>query len=359
MNTISVISVPLVLAIGVILVTLIDALAADSARKSYRVSIVVLIAAMLLSVSQWGQQGSAFNGMMVHDNFSLAAGFLFSLAALITVLLAQNTPLGVTQFHSLLLLTLIGMLLLVSGTNFMVLFIGLEILSLSIYVLACFHKRDPLSAESGMKYFLLGSFASAFFLYGMAFIYGSTGTLQLHQIALTIADPDFGNRTVLLLGVVFLLVGYAFKISIAPFHMWTPDVYQGAPTVVTGFMAATVKAAALASLIRVFLVAFPAISDFWIPIIWILSVLTMFAGNLAALKQDNLKRMLAYSSIAHAGYMLTGLLASPAQAEQTVLYYFATYIFMNLGAFTIVAYLDRSKASKKAAGFQNANGDCC
>jgi NADH-quinone oxidoreductase subunit N len=176
----------------------------------------------------------------------------------------------------------------------------------------------------------------------MAFIYGSTGTLQLHQIALKIVDPAFTHRTILLLGVIFLLVGYAFKISIAPFHMWTPDVYQGAPTPVTGFMAATVKAAALASLIRVFLIAFPAISDFWIPVIWVLSVLTMFAGNLAALKQDNLKRMLAYSSIAHAGYMLTGLLASPEKAQQTVLYYFATYIFMNLGAFTIVAYLEQS-----------------
>lgn len=342
MNAIYVISVPLILAIGAILIILIDAMAADSARKSYRVSIVVLVTAILVSASQWGQQGSAFNGMIVHDNFSLAAGFLFSLAALITVLLAQNTPLGVSQFHSLLLLTLIGMLLLVSGTNFMVLFIGLEILSLSIYVLACFHKRDPLSAESGMKYFLLGSFASVFFLYGMAFVYGSTGTLQLHQIASAVTNPAFESRTILLLGLVFLLVGYAFKISIAPFHMWTPDVYQGAPTVITGFMAATVKAAALASLIRVFLVAFPAISDFWVPIIWILSVLTMFAGNLAALKQDNLKRMLAYSSIAHAGYMLTGLLASPALAEQTVLYYFATYIFMNLGAFTVVAYLDQT-----------------
>jgi NADH-quinone oxidoreductase subunit N len=342
MTTISVIAVPLILLIGAILVIIIDAFAADSASKSYLLSIVILVAAIFVSASLWGQQGIAFNGMIVHDNFSLISGLLFSLAGLITILLAQSTPLGTSQFHSLLLLTLIGMMLLVSGSNLLVLFIGLEILSLSIYVLACFYKRDPLSAESGMKYFLLGSFASAFFLYGLAFIYGGTGTLQIHKIALTIANPDFRNRTLLLLGIIFLLVGYGFKISIAPFHMWTPDVYEGAPTPVTGFMAATVKAAALASLIRVFLVSFPAVSDFWIPIIWILSVLTMFAGNLAALMQNNLKRMLAYSSIAHAGYMLTGLLASPEQAQQTVLYYFATYIFMNLGAFTIVAYLDQT-----------------
>lgn len=342
MSNISVIAVPLILLIGAILVILIDAFAADSARKSHWVSAAILIAAILVAASLWGQQGTAFNGMIVHDNFSLVAGILFSLAGVVTVLLAQNTPLATSQFHSLLLLTLIGMMLLVSGTNFIVLFIGLEILSLSIYVLACFYKRDPLAAESGMKYFLLGSFASGFFLYGMAFIYGSTGSLQLNQIALEIADPGFASRSVLLLGVIFLLVGYAFKISIAPFHMWTPDVYQGAPTPITGFMAATVKAAALASMIRVFLIAFPAISDFWMPIFWILSVVTMFAGNLAALMQENLKRLLAYSSIAHAGYMLTGLLASPDQAQQTILYYFAAYIFMNLGAFTIIAYLERT-----------------
>jgi len=342
MNTLSVITQPLILAIGAILVILVDAMATDSARKTFVLSILTILAAIVAAVSLWGQQGIAFNRMIVHDNFSLICGLLFCIAALLTVLLAQNTPLGTSQFHALLLLTLIGMMLLVSGTSLLILFIGLEILSLSVYVLACFYKQDPLSTESGMKYFLLGSFASAFFLYGLAFIYGSTGTLQIQQIASAAAEPHFANRTILLLGLVFLIVGYAFKISIVPFHMWTPDVYEGAPTTVTGFMAATVKAAALASLIRVLLIAFPSVSNFWIPVIWVLSVLTMFVGNLAALRQDNLKRMLAYSSIAHAGYMLTGLLASPDQAEQAVLYYFATYIFMNMGAFTIVAYLDQT-----------------
>jgi NADH-quinone oxidoreductase subunit N len=243
----------------------------------------------------------------------------------------------------------------VSGTNFVVLFIGLEILSLSIYVLAAFAKKDPLSAESGMKYFLLGSFASAFFLYGVAFVYGATGSIQLNAIAAAIANPDFANHKYLYLGLVFLLVGYGFKISLAPFHMWTPDVYEGAPTPVTAFMAATVKAAALASLIRVFLIAFPgeAVSQFWTPLIWILAVVTMSVGNLTAIWQNNLKRLLAYSSIAHAGYMLLGLLASPAQAQQSILYYFAAYIFMNLGAFAVVAYLEKSSGILNVDQYQN------
>jgi NADH-quinone oxidoreductase subunit N len=344
MNTLYIILLPLILFAGSIVVILLDAFFVDAPRKTYLLSLIVLIATVLTSLFLWPHQGSAFNGMIVLDSFSLIASFLFCLTGLVTLLLLDESPLSTSQFHALLLLTLIGMILLVSGTNFLILFIGLEILSLSIYVLAAFAKQDPLSAESGMKYFLLGSFASAFFLYGVAFIYGATGSMQLNQVAAAIGASGFASRSFLFLGLIFLLVGYAFKISLAPFHMWTPDVYEGAPTPVTAFMAATVKAAALASLIRVFLVSFsqPSISQFWMPIIWVLAVITMFIGNLTAIWQNNLKRLLAYSSIAHAGYMLLGLLASPVQAQQSILYYFAAYIFMNLGAFAVVAYLERS-----------------
>ena len=336
--------IPLILFAGAVIVILLDAFLKDSARKSYSFTLLVLIAAMLSSLFLWPYQGPVFDGMFVLDSFSLIAGFLFCLAALIALLLLHDHPLSTAQFHALLLLTLVGMILLVGGTNFLVLFIGLEILSLSIYVLASFAKKDPLSAESGMKYFLLGSFASAFFLYGVAFIFGATGSIQFEKVAAAIANQNFANQTYLYLGLIFLLVGYGFKISLAPFHMWTPDVYEGAPTAVTAFMAATVKAAALASLIRVFLVAFQseAVSQFWIPLIWILSIVTMTVGNLMAIWQNNLKRLLAYSSIAHAGYMLLGLLAQPQQAQQSILYYFAAYIFMNLGAFSVVAYLERN-----------------
>jgi NADH-quinone oxidoreductase subunit N len=341
MNTLYIILLPLIVFAGAVIVILLDAFLKDSSRITYRFSLLVLLAALVAAPFLWSRQGSAFGGMVVLDSFSLLATFLFCLAALVTLLLLDGNPLSISQFHSLLLLTLIGMILLVSGTHFLVLFIGLEILSLSVYVLAAFARRDPLSAESGMKYFLLGSFASAFFLYGVAFLYGATGSMQLNHIATAVTNA---NKTFLFLGLVFLVVGYAFKISLAPFHMWTPDVYEGAPTPVTAFMAATVKAAALASLIRVFLTAFPSpdISRFWMPIIWVLAVVTMSIGNLTAIWQNNLKRLLAYSSIAHAGYMLLGLLASPDQAQQSILYYFAAYIFMNLGAFAVVAYLERT-----------------
>jgi NADH-quinone oxidoreductase subunit N len=343
---------PILLLAGVVLVVLLDAFKSDPSRVTHRISVFVLVVSILVCFLLWNKEGSAFGKMIVLDTFSLVASVLFLLAGLITVLLSEGTPHSNSQFHSLILLTLIGMVLLVSGGHFVVLFIGLEILSLSVYVLAAFAKRDPLSAESGLKYFLLGSFASAFFLYGVAFIYGATGSMNLYQIGTSIRAANFGGNTYLLLGIVFLVVGFAFKISLAPFHMWTPDVYEGAPTPVTAFMAATVKAAALGSFIRVFLVAFPAASHFWIPIIWALSVLTMFWGNVTAIWQDNMKRLLAYSSIAHAGYMLVGMLANPGAAQEVILFYFAAYVFMNLGAFTVVSYLERNAGMMRIPDYQ-------
>jgi len=353
MNSIYVVSVPALLLIGVVIVILLDAFFGDNAPpKTLRVAEFFLIVSMLASLFLWEKQGSAFGGMFVLDSFSLIAGFLFCLAAFVALLLSEDFPYSTAPFHALVLLTVIGMLLLAGGSHLLVIFIGLEILSLSVYVLAAFAKGDPLSAESGLKYFLLGSFASAFFLYGTAFIYGSTGSLELKVIGSAIAKAGTAGRPFLLLGVIFLFVGYGFKISLAPFHMWTPDVYEGAPTSVTAFMAATVKAAALSSLVRVMLVALPGLGYYWIPLVWLLSVVTMFWGNLAAIWQDNLKRLLAYSSIAHAGYMLLALLAPPDQAQQSILYYFAAYVFMNLGAFTVVAYLERHAGILKISEYQ-------
>jgi NADH-quinone oxidoreductase subunit N len=353
MNILQSILLLAVLAAGTIVVIIIDAFAKKSSSLSFAASIAILVAALGSCVFHWSIQSSPFGGMITFDSFSLTASFIFCLAALITILLVDGTSYSTAQFHSLLLLTLIGMILLVAGSHLVVIFIGLEMLSLSIYVLAAFAKKDPLSAESGMKYFLLGSFASAFFLYGAAFVYGATGSLQLNGIAKVLSGATSEKYPILYLGIIFLLVGYSFKISLAPFHMWTPDVYEGAPTPVTAFMAATVKAAALASLLRVFLVAFPSVSQFWQPLIWILSVATMFFGNLTALWQNNLKRLLAYSSIAHAGYMLTGLLAKPAQSEQTILYYFATYALMNLGAFAVVSWLERTSGIHEIQQYQS------
>ena len=352
MRSLFVILLPSILFTASVIVILLDAFMRDSTRATYRFSLLILAATMLASLFLWDKQASAFEGMIVLDSFSLVATFLFCLAGLVTLLLADGSTVSTSQFHCLVLLTLVGMILLISGTHFLIIFIGLEILSLSVYVLAAFAKEDPLSAESGLKYFLLGSFASAFFLYGAAFIYGAAGSLQLNVIAKSITYSNFNGQVFLLLGVIFLLIGYAFKISLAPFHMWTPDVYEGAPTPVTAFMAATVKAAALASLLRVFVVALPSVHAFWAPLIWILAVVTMFWGNLTAIWQDNLKRLLAYSSIAHAGYMLTGVLADPQQAQQSLLYYFAAYVFMNLGAFCLVNYMERNRGILNISQYQ-------
>jgi NADH-quinone oxidoreductase subunit N len=344
MNNLLIVISPAIVAAGAILVILADALLKKSAPWTFRLSLLTLIGGMFTSMYFFNRQGSAFGGMFYLDSFSLLASMLFMIAAFVTLLMTQDSPFANAQFHSLLLLSVLGMILLVAGGHFLTLFIGLELLSLSIYVLASFSKKDPLSAESGMKYFLLGSFASAFFLYGATFVYGATGSMQLAGIAAAIRTPGFASSNLVMLGIIFLVVGYGFKISIAPFHMWTPDVYEGAPTPVTAFMAATVKAAALASAVRVFQVAFstPALADFVRPLIWILAVTTMFVGNITAIWQNNLKRLLAYSSIAHAGYMLVGALAAPDQVQQSILYYFAAYVFMNLGAFTIVDYIERT-----------------
>jgi NADH-quinone oxidoreductase subunit N len=353
MNTLFVVSIPAILLIGAILVILLDAfLGKNAASKTLRVAQTFLLISMAAAPFLWEKQGASFGGMFVMDSFSLITGFLFCLAAFVSLLLSEDATYSTAQFHSLVLLTVVGMLLLVGGAHLLVIFIGLEILSLSVYVLAAFAKGDPLSAESGLKYFLLGSFASAFFLYGTAFIYGGTGSLQLNAIAAAITKGGIAGRPLLMLGIVFLLVGYGFKISLAPFHMWTPDVYEGAPTSVTAFMATTVKVAALSSLVRVLLISLPNLNYFWLPVIWLLSVITMFWGNLAAIWQDNLKRLLAYSSIAHAGYMLIGLLAPSDQAQQSILYYFAAYVFMNLGAFTVVAYLERHAGILKISEYQ-------
>jgi NADH-quinone oxidoreductase subunit N len=344
---------PGVLTAGMLLIILVDAYLTKTRAISHALSIGSLVAGMASCVYHWQVKNELFSGMILFDSFSLTVSFIFCLAALITALLVHGTQYESPQFHSLLILALIGMILLTAGSHFVVIFIGLEILSLSVYVLAAFAKRDPLSSESGLKYFLLGSFASAFFLYGVAFVYGASGSLQLNAIARALSASGFDKQPVLYLGLVFLLVGFAFKISVAPFHMWTPDVYEGAPTPVTAFMASTVKAAALASLLRVFQIAFSSAANFWQPLIWVLAVATMFFGNLSALSQNNLKRLLAYSSIAHAGYMLTGLLAAPGQAQQTILYYFATYAFMNLGAFAVVAWLERTADIHEISQYQS------
>ncbi len=288
-------------------------------------------------------------GVALVDDLSRYLNLAVLLAAGLSVLLAWRYIPEFTKqsssFYALVLLATAGMMFLGKSVELITMFVSLEILSVSLYILTGFNRHQLASAEGALKYFLLGAFSSGFFLYGMALMYADTGSTQLSQIA---ADSTGGF--LILAGLALLLVGFFFKLAGAPFHMWAPDAYQGAPTPVTAFMSVATKAAVFVALFRV-LAAMPgATASLWAPVIAIIAALTMTWGNFAALRQTSLKRMLAYSSIAHAGYMLTGVVAG-ADGLNAVLYYLFAYAFMNIGAFAVVAMLERPNVHER----QDAN----
>jgi NADH-quinone oxidoreductase subunit N len=296
-----------------------------------------------------------FSGMIAHDGLGAFADVVILAAAALTLLLAsgysewEGTHKG--EFYSLLLLSTSGMMFMAKGTDLMTVFLGLETLSIPIYVLVGFHRQRMSSIEGALKYFLLGAFASGFFLYGIALIYAASGTTKIPVLAGMLYDARFAGNPVFLAGAGLLLVGFAFKVSLVPFHMWTPDAYEGAPTVVTAFMSAAVKAAAFIALLRVLLLTLPGLQPVMGKVLWILAVLTMTVGNLSALGQDNIKRMLAYSSIAHAGYILVGMVAGDVLGGQASLFYLLVYAFMNIGAFGVVILI----AQKEDEGYDIRN----
>jgi NADH-quinone oxidoreductase subunit N len=299
------------------------------------------LAAALLPATH---QGTAFSGLLSIDGLSVFMHVVVGLAALLVVLgsadYLDREHLQHGEYYALILFATAGMGVMASATELMTAFVGLEVSSISTYILAGYRRDAPRSDESAMKYFLLGSFATAFFLYGIAMVYGSTGTTQLGHATLT-SFP--GAPTLLRLGLALILVGLGFKVAAAPFQVWTPDVYEGAPTPVTALMSSGPKAAAFALLLRI-LATTDAAGSFWFWALWVSAVLTMFVGNFAALAQSSVKRMLAYSSIAHAGYIMVALAAAAAANQMAlgvaaVLYYLAVYALMKLGAFMMVAQL--------------------
>jgi NADH-quinone oxidoreductase subunit N len=291
--------------------------------------------------------GSAFQGLIQMDPFSVFFHLLIGLVALLVVLGAgsylERENLDSAEFYALVFFATAGMGVLAGAQELLTAFIGLEMSSISSYVLAGYRRDTLKSSESAMKYFLLGSFATAFFLYGIALVYGATGTTNLARM--NAADP---SSNLLKLGLALILIGLGFKVAAAPFQVWTPDVYEGAPTPVTALFSAGPKAATFALLLRIFATV-PAATHFWFWAFWVLAVLTMFAGNLGALVQTNVKRLLAYSSIAHAGYILVAFAAvtylagnsdtGAAPAYAAVLFYLLSYALVKLGAFTIVSQL--------------------
>jgi NADH-quinone oxidoreductase subunit N len=310
----------------------------SSADLGWLALVGVLLAALangwLYGVSEVGR-----TSMIAVDGFRLFANWIFLLSAALSILISfayvHRQRLQAGEFYGLILLSTAGMMFMAGARDLIVIFLGLEVMSIAVYALTAFNRRDRKSAEAGLKYFLLGAFSTGFFLYGIALIYGATGSTNLAEIGAAISAGG-ASSMLTTAGTAFLIVGFGFKVSAVPFHMWTPDVYEGAPAPVTAFMSVAVKAAAFVAFLRVFLVGLDATYATWYPIIWWLAAITMVTANLIALVQSNVKRMLAYSSIAHAGYLLVAITAANETAAAGLLFYLLVYTAMNIGAFAIV-----------------------
>ena len=369
-----------IVCLAAVVVMLVDAFVRPNQRWiTGTISLVGVVAAAVSTIALWAggtTAGDAFNGMIVLDELRLGFTLIFLLVSGLTLLIStvwvdgENLPAG--EFHSLLLFATVGMMLMASGNDLVIVFLGLEILSIATYVMAGFRRTDVRSNESSLKYFILGSFSSAFLLYGIALIYGATsiapagpggrviaGTTNIAEIATRLSTAQY--PALLFAGAAMMLVGFGFKIATAPFHIWTPDVYEGAPTPVTAFMAAGPKAAGFASFMRVFIFGLPFVVStsaassgnlhtLWVATLTVMAILTMTLGNVVAIVQNNVKRLLAYSSIAHAGYALVGFVAAGAATDLTqrntaitaVVFYLLTYAVMNIGAFAVVQVIARS-----------------
>ena len=302
------------------------------------------LAAMVSLLPMASNRGQWYSNLWIVDDYDVFLNFVFLLIAAITILMSidflRREDMNHPEFYSLLLFATAGMLMMAGSNELVMVFLGLEILSIATYVMAGFRRTDLKSNESALKYFLLGSFSSAFFLYGVALIFGATGSTNLIAIADALRSSEI-QISLVYLSAALMLIALCFKVAVAPFHIWTPDVYEGAPTPVTGFMSVGPKAAGFAVLFRVFLTAFPSIQDRWTSAIWMIAALTMILGNVIALVQPNIKRMLAYSSIAHAGYVSVALASTSERGVSAALFYLLAYSLMNLGAFAVVTILSR------------------
>ncbi len=319
-------------------------------RDTFQMCSMLVVGAMLVGgmLVLNAPVGAGFNGQFTNDAFSLFAKLLILAAAALSVVVsldyAEHANIRRFEFPILMLYATIGMMLMVSSTNMMTMYVGVELMSLSIYVLAAFARDELRSSEAGLKYFVLGALASGLLLYGVSLVYGFSGSMDFVQIAAALIDPAKAS-TGLVVGIVFIVAGLAFKISAVPFHMWAPDVYEGAPTPVTAFMGTAPKVAAMALLLRVMASPFGHLLAQWQQLIVLVSVASMLLGAFAAIAQKNIKRLMAYSSIGHIGYALIGLAAGTPNGVRGVLFYLFTYVFMNIGTFACIIAMRRKRKS--------------
>src|ERR671925_805853 len=305
--------------------------------------LIGLVGAAAASVFLWDSDARSF-GVVRSDNFALFVNLILCVVGILTMLFSsevverEGIPAG--EYYALTLFAISGMMLMAAATDLLVIFLALEILSLSVYVLTGIRRASAAGAEAAFKYFLLGAFSSAFFLYGVAFAFAVSGSTRLDELAGVLSKGGAGEPSLLaVIAAGLLIVGFAFKVSAVPFHMWTPDAYEGAPTIVTAFMSTGVKAAAFAAFVRVFLSTLEPLQSNWVPVLTVVAAATMILGTVVGVVQTNIKRMLAYSSIAHAGYLLLGIIATTDTGKAAVLFYLLAYAVTNLGALGIVALL--------------------
>ncbi len=334
----------------ILTVTALSVLTLEMARVSRPwIILSVAVLGLLLSAAAAfitsGNNQILFGGMLKLNQISLFFDMLYISIGLITLIFSQGYlekrgSKSRGEYPVLILFAVIGMMLMTRANDLVIVFLGLELLSISLYVLVGFLRHDNLSNESGLKYLLLGAFATGFFLFGAAFTYGATGTTNYDGILLAIANDNILSKIYLVLGIGLLLIGFAFKVALVPFHMWSPDVYQGAPTTVTGFLCTAPKAAGFGALLILFNNPLADMHYQWQDIFWLLAVLTMTVGNVTALVQSNVKRMLAFSSISHAGFLVMGILVLNVSSISAVLFYLVTYSVINLGSFAIVSAVE-------------------
>ncbi len=323
----------------------------DAHQRNVGVASIVLCITVIVAIAFYvARADTSLPGIIAVDNFRWTADIVFLLGTIGTIALSMdyNAKEGITpaESHVLVLFATSGMMILAAARDLMIVFLGIEIMSIAVYVLAGLNRRSEKSAEGAIKYFLLGAFSTAFLLYGIALVYGATGSTNLTLIGARVAQVGLSSNGILVVGIALLLVGFGFKVALAPFHMWAPDVYEGAPTPITAYMAAAVKAAAFAGFLRVWLEAFSGVSSSWHGAVWWLAVATMVVGNLVALAQKNIKRMLAYSSIAHAGYILVAVAIATPAASSAFMFYLLAYTLATFGAFGVISAIERNDGAR-------------